>query len=128
MPIRQRSQRPHPACISTAMRSPTVYSFTVGPSATIVPMYSWPGVKFLLKGSSPSISAGAPSLMISRSVAQIATASMRTRTSAGPGRGTGLSTRLSSSGSPRIQAFMVSGMSKPLTMTALRAGGALESG
>ena len=53
--------------------------------------------------------------MISRSVAQIATASIRTSTSATPGDGTGFSTGLSSSGSPRTQALMVSGTSNPKT-------------
>ena len=54
--------------------------------------------------------AGDPPWMISRSVAQIATASMRTRTSARPGTGVGLSRRKSSSGSPRTQAFIRAGM------------------
>jgi len=48
--------------------------------------------------------------MISRSVAQIATASMRTNTSAFFGTGTGLSRNNSSPGSPSTHAFMVSGM------------------
>src|SRR5262249_40535839 len=47
--------------------------------------------------------------MISRSVAQIATASMRTSTSARFGTGTGLSVNFSSPGSPSTHAFMVSG-------------------
>jgi hypothetical protein len=47
--------------------------------------------------------------MISRSVAQMATASMRTSTSAFFGVGTTLSTKLSSPGSPSTQAFIVSG-------------------
>src|SRR3981081_1895924 len=47
--------------------------------------------------------------MTSRSVAQIATASMRTRTSALPGTGVGLSRRKSSSGPPRTQAFICLG-------------------
>src|ERR1700674_3008558 len=47
--------------------------------------------------------------MISRSVAQIATASMRTRTSARPGIGVGLSRSRSSSGPPRTQAFICPG-------------------
>src|SRR6266403_2842926 len=50
--------------------------------------------------------AGEPAWMISRSVAQMATASMRTRTSARPGMGVGLSRSTSSSGSPRTQAFI----------------------
>src|SRR5688572_2923037 len=91
------------------MRSPTTYSSTVGPTATTVPMYSWPGVKFLLNGRPPSINAGAPCPITSRSVAQIATASTRTSTSAGPGFGTGLSIRASWPGSRRTQALMVSG-------------------
>src|SRR5437660_6602659 len=45
--------------------------------------------------------------MTSRSVAQIAVASMRTSTSAVPGRGTGLSTSVNSPGLPRIHAFIV---------------------
>ena len=110
MPSRQRGQRPHPAWISTATRSPTANSSTAGPSFTTVPMYSWPGVKFLLNGEPPSIIAGTPCLMISMSVAQTAIASIRTSTSAGPGSGTGLSTSDSSSGSPSTQAFIVSGM------------------
>ena len=56
-----------------------------GRACTTVPMYSWPGVKPLLNGSSPSIIAGTPCLMISMSVAQTAIASIRTSTSAGPG-------------------------------------------
>src|SRR5215467_14042170 len=48
--------------------------------------------------------------MMSRSVAQIATASIRTRTSAGRGTGTGLSTSESRPGSPSTQAFMLEGM------------------
>src|SRR5712672_2324850 len=47
--------------------------------------------------------------MISRSVAQIATASMRTRTSARPGTGVGLSRSRSSSGLPSTHAFICSG-------------------
>src|SRR3981081_3142515 len=47
--------------------------------------------------------------MISRSVAQIATASIRTRTSARAGTGTGLLRRKSSSGPPRTQAFISAG-------------------
>ena len=35
-------------------------SSTVGPSFTTVPIYSWPGVKPLLNGNSPSIIAGRP--------------------------------------------------------------------
>src|ERR1700755_3378347 len=72
-------------------------------------MYSWPGVEFLLKGSPPWMLAGDPRWMISRSVAQIATASMRTRTSARPGIGVGFSRRNSSSGPPSTQAFIWSG-------------------
>src|ERR1043166_2194963 len=53
--------------------------------------------------------AGGPCQMISRSVAQIATASMRTSTSARLGTGTGLSVNFSSPGSPSTHAFMVSG-------------------
>ena len=60
MPSRQRWQRPHPAWTSTATRSPIWNSSTVGPSFTTVPIYSWPGVKPLLNGSSPSIIAGSP--------------------------------------------------------------------
>ena len=101
--------RPQPAWISTVTRSPISNSSTPGPSAATVPMYSWPGVKSLLKGSPPWIWAGGPCAMISRSVAQMATPSMRTRTSARLGSGTGFSTSDSSSGSPRTQAFMVSG-------------------
>src|SRR2546425_5329441 len=48
--------------------------------------------------------------MFSRSVAQIATASMRTSTSAFFGTGTGLSVSASSPGSPSTHAFMVSEM------------------
>jgi len=112
MPSRQRSQRPQPACTSTVTRSPNLYSSTPGPNLTMVPMYSWPGVKFLLNGSPPWIRAGVPLWMISRSVAQTAIASMRTSTSAAWGWGTGLSTKLSWSGSPRTQAFMVCGILK----------------
>src|SRR6266850_7566811 len=106
MPWRHRSQRPHPAWTSTATRSPTTNSSTVGPTSTIVPMYSWPGVKFLLNGGSPPIMAGGPWLMTSRSVAQMAVASTRTSTSATPGAGTGLLIRLNWPGSPRTHAFI----------------------
>src|SRR5207237_1686956 len=82
----------------------------VGPSLTIVPIYSWPGVKPRLNGGPPSIIAGTPWRMISMSVAQTAIASTRTRTSAGPGCGTGFSTSESSSGPPRTQAFILSGI------------------
>src|SRR5579885_1614426 len=91
MPWRQRAQRPQPAWTSTVTRSPTAYSSTAGPSLTTVPIYSWPIVKFLLNGNPPSTIAGRPCAMISRSVAQIATASIRTSTSAAPGCGTGFS-------------------------------------
>ena len=47
--------------------------------------------------------------MISRSVAQIATASMRTSTSAGPGCGTGFSVGRISPGPPSTHAFICSG-------------------
>ena len=110
MPSRQRWQRPHPAWTSTAMRSPIWNSSTVGPSLTTVPIYSWPGVKPRLNGSSPSTIAGSPCLMISMSVAQTAIASIRTSTSAGPGSGTGFSTSASSSGLPSTQAFIVFGI------------------
>src|SRR6267378_6135652 len=53
--------------------------------------------------------AGEPEWMTSRSVAQIATASMRTRTSARAGIGVGLSPKRSSSGPPKTQAFICSG-------------------
>src|SRR5713101_3479531 len=75
----------------------------------MVPIYSCPGVKFLLKGRPPWMLAGEPEWMISRSVAQIATASIRTRTSARAGTGVGLSRRKSWSGSPKTQAFIWSG-------------------
>src|SRR5207244_2848076 len=51
---------PQPAWISTVTRWPIRYSSTAGPSATTVPMYSCPGVKFLLCGMPPRISAGGP--------------------------------------------------------------------
>src|SRR4029077_12338885 len=73
----------------------------------MVPMYSWPGVKFLLNGGPPPIVAGRPWLITSRSVAQMAVASIRTSTSATPGLGTNLSTRVSWPESPRTQAFIV---------------------
>src|SRR5688572_18493025 len=72
-------------------------------------MYSCPGVKFLLNGGPPATIAGGPWLITSRSLAQIAHASTRTSTSAGPGWGTGLSARVSWPGSPRTQAFIVCG-------------------
>src|SRR6266849_673016 len=50
--------------------------------------------------------------MISRSVAQIATASMRTSTSAFFGTGTGLFFKVSWPGSPSTHAFMLSGIGK----------------
>src|ERR1700739_4808199 len=50
--------------------------------------------------------------MISRSVAQIATASMRTSTSARLGTGTGFFAGLSSPALPSTQAFIVSGIGK----------------
>src|ERR1700733_8357370 len=119
MPWRQRGQRPQPAWISTATRSPTANSSTVGPSFTTVPMYSWPGVKPLLNGSPPSIIAGTPCLMTSISVAQTAIASIRTRTSAEPGSGTGFSTSDNCSGSPSTQAFIVSGIGYSLLRAAV---------
>src|ERR1043165_9146106 len=108
MPMRQRLHWPQPAWISTVTRCPILYSSTPGPRAATVPMYSWPGVKFLLNGMPPWIEAGGPCQMISRSVAQIATASMRTSTSARFGTGTGFSTSFSSPGSPSTQARIVS--------------------
>src|SRR6185295_2870285 len=87
-------------------------SSTLGPSAAMVPMYSCPGVQFLLKGSPPCTSAGGPEAMTSRSVAQIATASMRTNTSAARGTGTGFSISLSSPGLPSTQARIRSGIGK----------------
>ncbi len=69
MPWRQRLHWPQPAWISTLIRSPISNSSTSGPSAATVPIYSWPGVKFLLKGRPPSMLAGDPERMISRSVA-----------------------------------------------------------
>src|ERR1700738_4808180 len=72
-------------------------------------MYSCPGVKFLLKGMPPRMEAGGLGYIISRSVAQIATASMRTSTSAFFGTGTGFSRNESSPGLPSTHAFMVSG-------------------
>ena len=89
MPLRQRLHWPQPAWISTVTRWPIANSSTPGPSAATVPMYSWPGVKFLLNGNPPWIMAGGPCAMTSRSVAQMATASMRTSTSARFGTGTG---------------------------------------
>src|SRR5476651_2101234 len=52
--------------------------------------------------------------MTSRSVAQIAAASIRTSTSARLGTGTGLYVRVSCPGSPNTQAFMLSGIGKSL--------------
>src|SRR5829696_7768525 len=109
MPARQRLHWPQPAWISTVTRCPIRYSSTPGPSAATVPMYSWPGVKFLLNGRPPWIEAGGPCQMISRSVAQIATASMRRSTSARLGTGTGLVVSFSSPGSPSTHARMLSG-------------------
>src|SRR5438034_1309784 len=83
MPSRQRWQRPQPAWTSTAMRSPISYSSTVGPSLTIVPMYSWPGVKPLLKGEPAQavtiivpFSAGGPLDTLCRILAEPMTASL----------------------------------------------------
>ncbi len=78
MPIRQRLHWPQPAWISTVTRSPIANSSTPGPRAATVPMYSWPGVKFLLNGAPPWMRAGGPTEITSRSVAQIATATGRT--------------------------------------------------
>jgi hypothetical protein len=64
-------------------------------------------VKFRLNGGSPPTVAGGPWLITSRSVAQMAVAPTRTSTSATPGVGTGLSTRLNWPGSPKTQAFIV---------------------
>src|SRR3954453_11419694 len=72
-------------------------------------MYSWPIVKFLLNGNSPSTIAGQPCFIISISVAQTAIASTRSSPSAGPGSGTGFSTSDNSSGPPRTHAFIVLG-------------------
>src|SRR5262245_42428042 len=52
--------------------------------------------------------------MLSRSVAQIATASMRTSTSAWRGTGTGFCVSASSPGLPSTHAFMLSGIGKSL--------------
>src|ERR1700722_14830597 len=109
MPWRHRLHWPQPAWISTLTRGPIENSSTSGPRAATVPIYSWPGVKFLLNGRSPPMLAGEPPWMTSRSVAQIATASMRTKTSARPGTGVGFSRRKSWSGSPRTQAFICDG-------------------
>src|SRR3954447_3420072 len=109
MPSRQRLHWPQPAWISTVTRWPILYSSTPGPSAATVPMYSWPGVKFLLNGMPPSTTACGAGARVSRSVAQIATASMRTSTSARFGTGTGFSVSFSSPGSPSTQARIVSG-------------------
>ena len=119
MPARQRSQRPQPKCTSTATRSPMAYSSTPGPSLTTVPMYSWPGVKFLLNGRPPSISAGGPRVMMRMSPSQKAMASTRTSTSAGPGCGTGFSASLSWPGSSSTQARIVAGMAKLVFSTAV---------
>src|SRR4029450_11360795 len=91
-------------------------SSPLGPSAAMVPMYSCPGVQFLLKGSPPCTSAGDPEAMTSRSVAQIATASMRTNTSAARGTGPGFSISPSSPGLPSTQARIRSGMGKFLAV------------
>ena len=109
IPWRQRAHRPQPAWTSTVTRSPIAYSSTDGPSLTTVPYTSWPIVKFLLNGSPPSTIAGRPWAMISRSVAQIETASMRTGTSAEPGCGTSFSGRQNlHPGPPSTHAFIVS--------------------
>ena len=75
-----------------------------------MPIYSCPGVKFLLNGKPPSIIAGGPWLITSRSVAQIATASILTKTSALFGISTCLSTNDRLSGSPKTHAFIVLGI------------------
>ena len=82
-------------------------------------MYSWPGVKFLLNGIPPCISAGSPWLMTSRSVPHTATASTRTSTSATPGCGTGFSVRASSSGPPSTHACIFSGIRKSFRLMAV---------
>src|ERR1700692_4812688 len=58
MPWRHRCHWPPPAWISTLTRSPISNSSTSGPRAATVPIYSWPGVKFLLKGTPPPMLAG----------------------------------------------------------------------
>ena len=108
--MRQRLHWPQPAWISTVTRSPMANSSTPGPSAATVPMYSWPGVQFLLNGRPPWISAGGPCAMTSRSVAQIATASMRTSTSArARHRHRLLGEDAARPGSPSTQARILSG-------------------
>ena len=99
----------------------------VGPRATIVPMYSWPGVKFLLNGGSPPMSAGGPWQITSRSVAQMAVASMRTSTSATPGLGTGLSIKRQLAGIAQDPGLHRSGIRNPASgMTSTPADSELE--
>src|SRR6476646_10488921 len=65
--------------------------------------------------------------MISRSVAQIATASMRTSTSAFFGTGTGLLVMLSWPGSPSTQARCASGIGNSLWLVFTPCGAYIES-
>src|SRR5450432_4193750 len=65
--------------------------------------------------------------MISRSVAQIATASMRTSTSAFFGTGMVLSVMLSWPGSPSTQAFILSGIGNSLWFVFTPAGAYMVS-
>ena len=65
--------------------------------------------EILVEGQAAQDARRRPGWMISRSVAQIATASIRTRTSARAGTGVGFSRSKSSSGSPSTQAFIRSG-------------------
>src|SRR6266853_1746914 len=104
MPERHRLHWPQPEWISTATRSPTLYSSTPGPSAATVPIYSWPGVNPWLKGNVPLITAGGPLAITSRSVAQMATASMRMSTSDRSGTGISFCPRLNSLGFPSVHA------------------------
>src|SRR5262249_42546277 len=83
------------------------------------PVYWCPGGKSLLNGWPTWISGGGSLWMLSRSVAQIATASMRRSTSACLGTGTGFCVSASSPGLPSTHAFMRSGIGKSLVVFTL---------
>src|SRR5947208_6621253 len=95
-----------PRWASTTTRSPTWNSSTVGPSAATVPAYSWPGVKVPGGGWEGKKEPA----RILRSVPHREAASTRSRTSPGPGLGTGFSTTPITSGPKITAARMVDGI------------------
>src|SRR6202035_2820978 len=116
----QFSQRSQPLWTSTATRSPTLNSSTPAPSAATVPAYSCP----MMNGPS-----GWPRSLRCRtftSVPQMEVTLILSRTSPGPGSGTGRCSTRMSSASCRTTAFIMGGATSHASARRRTGAGSVE--